>query len=249
MCARLPHTALMNINRVAHLAALTGEPSRTAMLLALMDGRALTARELAEAARISAATASRHLGLLVEARLLDVLSQGRHRYHRLASPEVARLLESLLQLASARPDQRWIAVGPADQAMRTARSCYDHVAGRLGVALSDHLIEQDAVRFDSDGGSAEVTGLAETALIKLGVPAGALAQSDNRRPPCRPCLDWSERRMHMAGRLGALICRHCLKNGWLLRTARTRALTITAPGAVALRHRLGLARWRFVVGD
>lgn len=235
----------MNTNRMAHVAALAGEPARTAMLLALMDGRALTARELADAAHIAPATASRHLGLLVEAALLQVQRQGRHRYHRLASPEVARLLEGLMRLAAATPPRR-VAAGPADAALRTARSCYDHLAGRLGVAIAGHLLELGAVQIDADGASAQVTPGIEAALGPLGIAPGALAAPGGQRPACRPCLDWSERRPHLAGRLGALICRHCLDSGWLLRGTGTRALAIAPAGAVALRDWLGLARWREV---
>lgn len=248
----------MNTNRIAHVAALVGEPARTAMLLALMDGRALTARELADGARITPATASRHLGLLVDAGLLQVQQQGRHRYHRLASPEVARVLEGLMQLAAppgaARgphradaPPQaapRRVAVGPRDEALRTARTCYDHLAGRLGVAITGHLLDEGAVVFDDEAVAGQVTDRAAHALQRLGMPAGAGAPcAPGGRPHCRPCLDWSERRMHLAGRLGALICRHCLDSGWLLRGTGTRALTITPRGAVALRDWLGHVRW------
>ena len=238
----------MNTNRIAHVAALVGEPARTAMLMALMDGRALTARELADAARITPATASRHLALLVEAALLQVQQQGRHRYHRLASAEVAQMLEGLMQLAAPKETRR-VATGPADAALRTARSCYDHLAGRLGVAIASHLQELGAVQFDAEGASAQVTPGVEAALRPLGIAADALAGQGGHRPACRPCLDWSERRMHLAGRVGSLICRHALESGWLLRGAGTRALAITPAGAVALRDWLGLARWREVAGD
>ena len=231
----------MNTNQIAHIAALVGEPARTAMLLALMDGRALTARELAEAGRVSPATASRHLGLLVEAGLLALECQGRHRYHRLASAEVARLLEGLMQLAvrGARAP-RPVATGPRDAALRTARTCYDHIAGRLGVAMAAHLLEQGAITFDDEAGG-RVTGRAAAVLRPLGlaVPEGGPA----RRSLCRPCLDWSERRPHVAGRLGALLCSHCLQSGWLRRAQGSRALDITPSGAVALRDWLGMARW------
>lgn len=236
----------MNTHRIAHVTSLVGEPARTAMLLALMDGRALTARELADAARITPATASRHLALLTEASLLSMAQQGRHRYHRLASPEVARVLEGLMQLSTAAPP----VVGPRNVALRTARTCYDHLAGRLGVAIAAHLQEAGAVVFDDDDLTAEVTDGVPAALRGLGLDAElAPAGSAGRRAPCRPCLDWSERRMHLAGRLGALICHHCLERGWLLRGQGTRALTITPPGALALRDWLGTARWRGVVGD
>lgn len=249
----LLHTVSMNTNRIAHVAALVGEPARTAMLLALMDGRALTARELADAARVSPATASRHLGLLVEADLLRVERQGRHRYHRLASPEVARVLEGLMQLA-APPESlvppRRVVVGPRDAALRTARTCYDHLAGRLGVAVTAHLLDAGAVVFEGDDATGHVTDRAPAVLRRLGLDASvSVAEGAGRRPHCRPCLDWSERRMHLAGRLGALICGHCLERGWLLRGQGTRALTITPPGALALRDWLGTARWGEVVGD
>lgn len=243
----------MNTNRIAHVAALVGEPARTAMLMALMDGRALTARELADAAHITPATASRHLGLLVEALLLRVERQGRHRYHRLASPEVARVLEGLMQLAvspQAPLAPRRVVVGPRDAALRAARTCYDHLAGRLGVTISDHLLESGAVVFDDEAGAGHATDRVADALRGLGLDAdAAVAGRAGGRAHCRPCLDWSERRMHLAGRLGALICHHCLERDWLLRGQGTRALTITPPGALALRDWLGTTRWREVVGD
>lgn len=234
----------MNTNRIAHVASLVGEPARTAMLMALMDGRALTARELANSARITPATASRHLGLLVEASLLSVAQQGRHRYHRLASPEVARVLEGLMQLSTVAP----VPAGPRTASLRTARTCYDHLAGRLGVAIAGHLLEADAVVFDDEGATAHITDAMPDALSGLGLDVDmATAAGSGRRPPCRPCLDWSERRMHLAGRLGALICHHCLERGWLQRGQGTRALTITPPGALALRDWMGTERWRSVV--
>ncbi|UCU98093.1 ArsR/SmtB family transcription factor [Acidovorax radicis] len=245
----------MNTNRIAHVAALVGEPARTAMLMALMDGRALTARELADAAHITPATASRHLGLLVEASLLKVERQGRHRYHRLASPEVARVLEGLMQLAvSPEPSSalRRVVVGPRNAALRAARTCYDHLAGRIGVAITGHLLDEGAVVFEGEGDAAAgyVTDCAASVLRHLGIELDAMpAAGAGRRPHCRPCLDWSERRMHLAGRLGALICNHCLDSGWLLRGEGTRALAITPRGAVALRDGLGHTRWRDVVGD
>lgn len=248
-CARgLPHTGGMQTNRIAHVAALAGEPARTAMLLALMDGRALTARELAGAAHIGPAAASRHLALLVQAGLLQVQPQGRHRYHRLASAEVARMLEGLMQLAALQP-VRHVATGPGDAALRTARTCYDHLAGRLGVAIAGHLLACGAVEIDAEGASAQVTPRVQAALRPLGIAADTLAGPAGQRPACRPCLDWSERRPHLAGRLGALVCRHCLDSGWLQRVAGTRALAITPAGAVALRDWLGLVRWREVGGD
>lgn len=239
----------MNTNQIAHIAGLVGEPARTAMLVALMDGRALTARELADAGHITAQTASRHLALLVEAGLLRLERQGRHRYHRLASADVARVLEGLMQLAVQRPapEPRRVVVGPRDAALRTARTCYDHIAGRLGVAITEHLLDEGAMAFDGDAGG-HVTAQAAPVLQRLGIDAAADPGAGGKRPHCRPCLDWSERRMHVAGRLGAVICSHCLDQGWLLRRSDTRALEITPGGAVALRNWLGHARWGQVAG-
>ncbi|MEO8654224.1 MAG: helix-turn-helix transcriptional regulator [Ramlibacter sp.] len=236
----------MNPNQIAHIAALVGEPARTGMLLALMDGRALTGHELATAGHISPATASRHLQLLAEAGLLRVERQGRHRYHRLASVEVARVLEGIMQLAAqAGPRAQRVATGPRDAAMQLARTCYDHLAGRIAVAVADQLIEQAAVVIEDD--TAVVTDAAGAALEGLGLRSELVyARGPGQRPPCRPCLDWGERRMHLAGRLGAVLCSHCLQMGWLLQMPRTRALELTPRGAVAFRDWLGMERWRTV---
>jgi DNA-binding transcriptional ArsR family regulator len=238
----------MNTNQVARIAALVGEPARTDMLLALLDGRALTAHELAAAAHITPSTASRHLGLLVEAGLLGVSRQGRHRYHRLASADVARVLEGIMQLAVSTAAPRPLSTGPRDARMRFARTCYDHLAGRLAVAVADRLVEDGAIVLDEE--SAVVTDRATTVLQRLGLDADAIhAGGGGKRPPCRPCLDWSERRMHVAGRLGALLCAHCLQQGWLLQKAKSRALELAPSGATALRNWLGTQRWQAITRD
>lgn len=227
----------MHTNQIARIASLVGEPARTGMLLALMDGRALTAHELARAGHVSPQTASRHLALLVEGGLLALERQGRHRYHRLASPQVARLLEGMMELAAGQPlPARPVATGPRDEALRTARTCYDHIAGRLGVAIAQHLLAAGAVVFDGDAG--QVTERAADCLAPLGL-AWPQADAASRQPACRPCLDWSERRAHVAGRLGRLLCSHCLTQGWLRRQAGTRALAATPAGVLALRAWLG----------
>lgn len=241
----------MNTNQIARIASLVGEPARTAMLLELMDGRALTANELAQAGNVSAQTASRHLAQLVEGGLLQVSQQGRHRYHRLATPDVARVLEGIMQLAaSTRPSsRRLVTPGPRDTAMRTARTCYDHLAGRLGVAITDHLLAEQALVFDGDAG--HLTAQAGAILHRLGLP-DTLPDAPTpsaRRPPCRPCLDWSERRPHVAGRLGTLLCQHSFSQGWLLRRANSRALDITPKGTLALRHWLGHEAWSRVLQE
>lgn len=230
----------MNTNALARIAALVGEPARAAMLLALMDGRSLTAGELAAAAGITAPTASRHLGLLVEAGLLRLNAQGRHRYHRLASAEVARVLEGILRLGVAAAAPQRVATGPRDATMRFARTCYDHLAGRLAVAIVDRLVEQRALVLDDD--AAQLTARAPAAFQALGFDLGAAA-AGGRRPPCRPCLDWGERRMHLAGRVGVLLCAHCVQQGWLLRQPKSRALTLSPAGALAFRNWLGVERW------
>ena len=237
----------MKPNAVARVASLIGEPARTAMLLQLMDGRAMTAKEMAQAAGVSAATGSRHLALMVQAGLLQVTTSGRHRYHRLGSPQVAQLMESVMQIAGTQASTQAAGrTGPRDESMRQARSCYDHIAGRLGVAIADKLVADGAVVIDADTGV--VTPHAGASLQRLGLAladdSGARAAS--RRVLCRPCMDWSERRFHLAGRLGALICVGCLRQGWLQRMPRSRALQITPPGQLALRHWMGWELWQTV---
>lgn len=233
----------MNTNHIAHIAQLVGEPARTAMLLELLDGRSLTANELAQAGNVTPQTASRHLGLLVEAGLLHASQRGRHRYHRLASAEVAQLLESIMQLAARQrpPVRRAVVPGPRDEAMRRARTCYDHIAGRLGVAIAQRLLDDGAIVFDAEAG--HVTEYCGKSLQRLGLDSGSLETSAGKHAHCRPCLDWSERRFHVAGRLGTLVCNHCLQRGWLLRRPASRALDITPAGAVALRGWLGHEGW------
>ncbi|HEX2543010.1 MAG TPA: helix-turn-helix transcriptional regulator [Caldimonas sp.] len=239
----------MNTNEVARIASLVGEPSRTAMLLQLMDGRALTANELATAAGVLAPTASRHLAQLVEGGLLKVEQHGRHRYHRLASADVATLLEGIMQMAAARdPARRAVVVGPREAAMRRARSCYDHIAGRLGVAIAAKLTDDEAIVFDGELG--RVSPHVNAALAPLGIDLHRATTGTGavRRVACRPCLDWSERRFHVAGTLGSALCAHCLDRGWLLRRAGSRALDVTPTGQRALATWLGDERWRWVDG-
>jgi DNA-binding transcriptional ArsR family regulator len=236
----------MNINRIAQIGSLVGEPARTAMLVELTDGRALTASELARAARVTPQTASRHLALLVEAGLLNVSSQGRRRYHRLASPEVARLLENIMQIAALRCDatRPRIVTGPRDAALRAARTCYDHLAGRLGVAIADRLIDDGSMAFEGEAGYLTDKGI--QSLANLGIASAAATQPSgaSTRAHCRPCLDWSERRPHVAGKVGALLCAHCLEQVWVRRRTEARALEITPKGHTALRHWLGADLWQ-----
>ncbi|MEX1152472.1 ArsR/SmtB family transcription factor [Parvibaculum sp.] len=229
---------MVNTNRLAEIGSLVGEPARAAMLLALMDGRALTATELARSAGITPQTASTHLARLTSADLLRMARQGRHRYHRLASPDIARLLEDIMQIASltARPERR-IATGPRDAVMRRARTCYDHFAGQLGVAITGALVTRRVIEFDDEAGLISADGIAFLARFGIGIAPGSQTST---RPLCRPCLDWSERRPHVAGKVGAAICTHFLEKKFVRRIGDTRALEITPPGIKALREMFGI---------
>lgn len=229
----------LNTNRLAEIGALIGDPARAAMLGALMDGRALTAGELAEVAGIAPSTASGHLARLTEARLLTLEKQGRHRYHRIASPEIARIIESLMQFAADETPARRVVTGPKDKALRRARTCYDHLAGRLGVAIGESLLRDDLIRFEGDSGLVTEQGL--NRLAGFGIDVGQVA-AKSARPVCRPCLDWSERVPHVAGQLGAAICRHYFDAGYLRRRSGGRALDITPPGQAALNRMFGISR-------
>jgi DNA-binding transcriptional ArsR family regulator len=211
---------------VAEIANLVGDLARANILLALMDNRALTAKELAHAARVSPQTASSHLAKLTNAKLLRVTQQGRHRYYRLASSLVAQMLETVMvvagdRLSSLRP------LSKASEELREARSCYDHLAGRLGVAFAEALTARGFLILDAEG--AQLTPCGMNFLDKLGLEINSLPRA--RRLFCRPCLDWSERRYHLAGRLGALFLGFCLDRQWLERQCDTRALRVTQLGA------------------
>lgn len=220
----------------AEIAALAGDPARACMLQALMDGRALTAAELARAAGITAQTASGHLSRMVAAGLLRVEPQGRHRYHRLASPSVARMMESIMQVASDRaPTPRAIRTGPRDRALAQARTCYDHLAGRLGVALADAMVAGGHMELADDAGL--ITAQGRDFLSDLGL---MLPASGTTRAFCRPCLDWSERRPHLAGSLGRALCGHAFDQGWVRRVDGTRAVSITPKGTMELKQQFGV---------
>ncbi len=225
----------------AEIAALSGDPARASMLQALMDGRALTATELAKAAGITPQTASGHLNRMTTAGLLSVEQQGRHRYHRLATPSVAQMLESIMQVAAElAPPRPRLTVGPRDAALRRARTCYDHFAGHLGVALADALIRLGHVELTSDAGLLTETGVTFLGALGMDVePMLARRTKRSGRVLCRPCLDWSERRLHLGGALGAAICTHSLDNGWTRRLDGTRAIHITPKGARIFRERFG----------
>jgi len=213
---------------IAEIAALVGDPARANMLSALMDGRALNAGDLAFAAHVSPQTASAHLAKLVAARLLAGRKQGRNRYFRLASPEVARMLEEIMAVAVARAP-RYRPAWMRDEALRSARTCYDHLAGRLGVALAKTLADRRHVLLDEDGG--EVTEEGARFFDEFGLD---LAATGRRRRFCRPCVDWSERRPHLGGTVGAALARRCFALGWLERLKDSRAVAITSSGRAGL---------------
>jgi DNA-binding transcriptional ArsR family regulator len=223
-------------NSLAEVAALIGDPARANILQALADGRALTAGELAWHAGVSAQTTSGHLAKLTEAQLIALEKQGRHRYFRLASPQVADAMEALMLVAASGP-KRHRPTGPRDEALRTARTCYDHLAGRLAVALADRLSAREFIVL-SDGAAA-VTEKGHRFLRDFGLDLDSGGKST--RPLCRTCLDWSERRSHLAGRLGAALCQQFLDRGWIKRGKDSRAATITPSGIDGFRSTFGIA--------
>jgi DNA-binding transcriptional ArsR family regulator len=211
---------------IARIASLVGDPARANMLTALMGGTALTASELALEAGVSLPTASSHLSKLMEGGLLTLASQGRHRYYGLAGPQVAGMIEAITGVAATVGPQR-VRPGPRDAAMRVARVCYDHLAGEQAVAMLDRLVaRQVLLRHDKE--------------IRLGPSAashfaaiGIDVESKARRPVCRACLDWSVRRSHLAGTLGAAILDKILLEKWARREKDSRAVIFSPMGRQA----------------
>ncbi|MES1199681.1 MAG: helix-turn-helix transcriptional regulator [Pseudomonadota bacterium] len=216
---------------IARVAALIGEPARANMLSALADGRALTATELALEAGVSKQTASSHLAKLSDGNLIAAESQGRHRYYRLADADVAHLLEKLMGVAE-RAHPRRIRPGPREPALRHARICYDHLDGDCGVALYDALVAHK--RIAERGGEVAPTKAGRDFFCALGLDLDALASS--KRPLCRACLDWSVRRHHLAGALGAALLAHMIEKGWARRRRDSRVLDFTPHGDTAFRR-------------
>ncbi|MFG2798926.1 ArsR/SmtB family transcription factor [Streptomyces pseudovenezuelae] len=223
--------------RLARLAALFADETRAACLLALLDGRAWTAGELARHAGVAASTLSEHLGKLVAGGLLTEERQGRHRYVRLADARVAHLVEDLAAQVSPDPDAvprpRSLRESSAGSAMARGRTCYDHFAGRLGIALTDALTSRRLLRQDT-GFALTDAGLAW--FQDVGIPL----DRKGRRPLARGCLDWTERRPHLAGVAGAALCRHALAEGWCVRIGSERAVKVTGTGERALAELLGI---------
>ncbi|MEU2440783.1 winged helix-turn-helix domain-containing protein [Streptomyces rubradiris] len=225
--------------RAAGLAALAGliaDRTRAACLLALLDGRAWTAGELARHAGVAPSTLSEHLDRLVAGGLLVQERQGRHRYVRLAGARVAELVEDLaarVPPGEARRPPRGLREASAGAALARGRTCYDHLAGRLGITVTDALTERGLLRQD--------TGFALTdAGLEWFGAAGMPLDPSGRRPLARACLDWTERRPHLAGAAGAALCRRALEAGWCVRVGGGRAVRITPVGEQALSGLLGI---------
>ena len=216
---------------IVNIAALVGDHARSSMLTALMTGQALTATELATEANITKQTASSHLAKMKEAGLIVVASQGRHRYFRLAAPDVAQLLENLMGIAQ-RTGATRIRPGPRDPELRKARVCYDHLAGDIGVSIYEAFTKHGYVRQTCSDGKTDVT----IELTKKGrqfcsdINIDLVEKPSSRRPICRPCLDWSVRRFHLAGTLGVGILNYCYHHKLAKRIEGTRIVRFSPKG-------------------
>jgi DNA-binding transcriptional ArsR family regulator len=219
---------------IARIAALFGDPARANMLVALGDGRALTATELAAEAGVTKQTASSHLARLTGSGLITVQPQGRHRYYRVTDEEVAHAIESLMGLAQAKAGRR-TRTGPRDPALRHARSCYNHLAGELGVALFNGLARRRWIELAGDDVGVSASG--RRAFADFGIDLDALAEQ--RRPLCRPCLDWSERRHHLAGSLGVALLSRILDLRWARREKDSRIVAFSPKGERAFTSWIG----------
>ncbi len=220
---------------IAEAGALIGYPARANSLAALMDGKARTATDLAYVAGVSPQTTSAHLAKLREGRLLTMDRQGRHRYYRLANSDVVEALEALMRVAAIGP-LRHRPAGPRDEALRRARTCYDHLAGQLAVALADGLVERRYLAPEEENFAPTSEG--EAFLRDFGIDLRSARRK--RRAYVRPCLDWSERRPHLAGAVGAALAERCFQRNWIERVKDTRALKITTSGNEGFRTVFGL---------
>lgn len=226
---------------IVNIAALVGDHARTSMLTALLAGEALTATELATEANITKQTASSHLAKLLDAGLISVAHQGRHKYFRLAAPDVAQLLESLMGIAQ-RTGATRVRPGPRDPELRKGRVCYDHLAGDLGVKIYDAFLAQKLIKLtdtnDEVGAVMELTVKGHEFCDDLGIDYQVNPKS--RRPLCRPCLDWSARRYHIAGFLGVGILNLCYREKWAKRIEGSRVVKFSPRGESLLREAFNL---------
>ncbi|SEB82632.1 winged helix-turn-helix domain-containing protein [Paenibacillus sp. GP183] len=228
---------MSSIPNIIEVASLIGDPSRIAMLVSLLGGKALPASELASTARISPQTASSHLAKLVEGGLLRHESYGRHKYFRLASSEVANALEALQAIAPQKPVR---SLRESDQlkALQYARTCYDHLAGKIGVALTDKLLELKLI--EESGKDFILNEAGKKRLKQFGVEVEGSIKS--RRHFARQCLDWSERRYHLAGSLGAALTTRLFELEWIEKLPDGRAVRVTEAGINGLSEEFGLIK-------
>lgn len=217
---------------IAPIAALAGDPARANMLAALLGGKALTAGELASEAGITAQTASSHLAKLEEGGLIAGVKQGRHRYFKLSGHDVADMLETMMGVAQ-RAGHTRTRTGPKAPELRKARVCYDHLAGEMGVALFDGLV---SARVIAGGDEPRLTRRGEAFMRDFGIDLDALA--GERRPLCKSCLDWSQRRSHLAGGLGAAMLARITDLKWARRDRASRAIHFSPEGERAFRRLL-----------
>ncbi|RKF19370.1 ArsR family transcriptional regulator [Altericroceibacterium spongiae] len=221
---------------IARIASLIGDPARANMLTALMSGKALTASELAQEAGVTLQTASSHLAKLTDGGLLRLRKQGRHRYFALAHDDVAHVLENLMGLAVSAGHLR-MRTGPKDGALRKARICYNHLAGDMGTRMFDSLMTQRHLELNEKGIDLSESGVA--LMQHLGIDLAALRAK--RSALCRECLDWSERRTHLAGSLGRALLERFEQAGWASRDANSRAVHFTRRGEKAFREAFSIA--------
>jgi len=215
---------------IAEIATLVGDPARATILSALLDGRALTASELALAAQITPQTASTHLGKLTKAGLLLVDRNGRHRCFRLASPKVAEMIEGIVAVALEKR-AKFRPVSRQARAVSAARICYDHLAGRLSVDLTDALVAREYIVLDDQAAEITTAGTRFFAEFGIALPTQGLT---------RLCLDWTERRPHIAGALGAAITNRFFDLGWMERMKRSHAVIVTPLGRRGLQETFGI---------
>lgn len=227
--------AVISPDSLARFAAVLADRSRAAICLALIDGRAWTAGELARHIDVAPSTASEHLSLLVASGLLAEERQGRHRYLRLADPASAQLIEDLGAAVGETIRPSSLRTVNAARRLQAARTCYDHLAGVLGVGLFDALVARNLL--DTYQGLA-LTDAGRTWFTELAGPNALLPRTS--RPLLRSCLDWTQRRQHLGGALGATLCRELLERQWVVRATHHRGITVTEQGVRGLKSELGL---------
>jgi DNA-binding transcriptional ArsR family regulator len=225
------HRTMTDASNMVAAAALIADHARAKMLTALMSGRALTATELAGAAGITKQTGSTHLRKLLDARFVAMEAHGRHRYFRIADEEVAHLLEDFMSF-SVRAGANVRATGPKEPALRKARVCYDHLAGELGVLVYESLLQRQAFDFRDDTVGLSAEG--ERLIDEFGIDPGAVRSQ--KRAFCRVCMDWSERRHHLAGAVGAALLARVIELGWAVRDRSSRAVCFRPTGERAFRE-------------